>query len=136
MNQNIRILIVDPDEDTQDLFFRALVSQKHYQCFVAKNREEAEKILNTFPINLIILDVSIAIPSHFALLQEFTSLFPNTVVLVSGSIHHMRHLKDAVSMGANGYFVKPISLYSLRKIVTSFLRPLNMSPRGYNHVSS
>lgn len=136
MNENINILIVDPDEDMQDLFFRALANQKHFRCFVAHNKEEALKILSSFPIDLMLLDIGIVFQSYFAVLQEFLSNFPRTTILVNGSIHQMRHLKDAVSAGAHGYFVKPISLYSLRKIVSSFIRTSNLSPRSYTDVTS
>ncbi|MCX7823604.1 MAG: response regulator [Syntrophobacterales bacterium] len=136
MDRDINILIVDPDEDMQDLFFRALANQKNFRCFVAKDKKEAVRILNSFTIDLILLDISIVLPSHFDLVREFASLCPHAILIVNGSIHQMRHLKDSISMGAHGYFIKPISLYSLRKIVTSFAKKLNLSPESYEHVSS
>jgi response regulator of citrate/malate metabolism len=122
MSEKVRILIVDPDEDTQDFFFRALTTKNRFQCFVASKKEEARDILNAFPIDLILIDIGIAESSNFALLREILSRWTHTVVLLSGSIHQTRHMKDAVSMGAHGYIIKPISLYSLRKIVESYTR--------------
>jgi DNA-binding NtrC family response regulator len=136
MNRNIRILIVDSDEDMQDFFFRALASQKNFQCFVATDMDQTYKIMNAFPADPILLDINVVRPSYLLTLQKLLSLYPSTVVLITGSVHQMRQLKDAVSMGAHGYLVKPISLYSLRKIVLSHAKNSHLSTEGYNGVSS
>lgn len=135
MERNIRILIVDSDEDTQDFFFRALANQKNFQCFVASSMDQVHQILNAFPVDLILLDINVLHPPNLLALQELISLHPSTVMLITGSVHQVRHLKDAVSMGAHGYLVKPISLYSLRKIVDSYSKTFALSPEGYNNVS-
>ncbi|MEJ5301772.1 MAG: response regulator [Thermodesulforhabdaceae bacterium] len=124
MNGKVYILIIDPDEDTQDFFFRALTTQDRLQCFVSSTKEEAQSILNAFSIDLILMDIGIAGPPNFVTLREILSCWSHAVVLLTGSIHQTCHMKDAVSIGAHGYLIKPISLYSLRKIVNSFTKEI------------
>lgn len=51
----IKILIVDDDPDIRDVL-KLTLSEENYEVFEASDGEEALKIINAKPLNLVLLD--------------------------------------------------------------------------------
>ncbi len=116
----VYILILDPDRDMGELFRRSLEKRRNNRCLLTFDEQEALSILQSFPIHLMLVDITLLSRSHFQLLHRILSRSPHTILLADGYINHLDLLRYAVTKGAHGYFAKPISVEACRKIVETF----------------
>jgi DNA-binding response OmpR family regulator len=112
------ILILDPERDTAELFTRALETHtKNYKCYWVRTPQEARSLLSEISFNCVLADFTILEQDHFLLLDLIRGIPCGTTVIVDAYLNQKEHIKKALDMGANGYFIKPIMINSLRKLI-------------------
>jgi DNA-binding NtrC family response regulator len=112
------ILILDPERDTAELFTRALESHSEsYKCYWANSAHEARGLISTIPFNFVLADVSMLQQDRFLLLDSVKETGCETVVVANAYLNAEKDVGKALKMGAACYFIKPIMVNSLRKLI-------------------
>ncbi len=115
------ILILDPERDTAELFTRALESHSEgYNCYWVKDSQQARSLLSEIPFRFLLADVSMLLQDHFLLLDSIQETACRTVVIANAYLNERNNIKKAMEMGAAGYFIKPVMVSSLRKLIDDF----------------
>ncbi len=114
------ILILDPERDTAELFARALESYHSCKCYWVQTSPEAKSLLSEISFSFMLADIAILLRDRFMLLETIQELDCNTRVIVDGYLGEKENVKKALEKGACGYFIKPIMVSSLRKIIDDF----------------
>lgn len=117
------ILILDPERDTAELFSRALETHaQSCKCYWVQTPLEAGTLLSEIPFSFLLADFSTLQQDHFLLLEAIRNMDCKTQVIVDAYLNQKDHVKKALEMGATGYFIKPIMVNSLRKLIDDFSR--------------
>jgi DNA-binding NtrC family response regulator len=115
------ILILDPERDTAELFTRALESHgEGYNCYWVNNSQQAWSLLSEIPFSFLLADVSVLQQDHYLLLDSIKETPSRTVVIANAYPNEKSDIKKAMKMGAACYFMKPIMVSSLRKLIDDF----------------
>jgi len=115
------ILILDPERDTAELFARALESHSEgYKCYWVNTPQQARSLLSEIAFSFFLADASVLQQDHFLLLDHVQEMVCGTVVIVDAYINERSSIRKAMEMGAMGYFIKPIMVSSLRKLIDDF----------------
>ena len=115
------VLILDPESDTAELFSRALESHSEgYKCYWVKDSQQARSLLSEIPFCVLLADVSTLLQDCFLLMDSIQETRCRTVVIANAYLKEKNSIMKAMQMGAAGYFIKPIMVNSLRKLVDDF----------------
>ena len=126
-----RILVVDDEEPIRKLFAACLSDQ--YECDTAGSANEALERLAETPYSLVISDVMMPGRNGVELLREITSHYPETAVIMVSGVDRSQRVRDALSLGAADYLIKPCELEVLSIAVERALerRRLQCTARKY-----
>ncbi len=104
-----RLLIVDDDEMNRDLLSRMLF-RNGYEVMTAASGPETLEILDSQPVDLVLLDVMMPGSSGIDVLQRIRTKFPATAlpVIMVTALPESQGLVPAMRMGANDYITKPV----------------------------
>ncbi len=104
-----RLLVVDDDELNRDLLSRMLF-RNGYEVITAASGPETLEILDTQPVDLVLLDVMMPGTSGIDILQRIRTRFPANVlpVIMVTALPESQGLVAAMRMGANDYMTKPV----------------------------
>ncbi|MFZ2448501.1 MAG: response regulator [Syntrophobacteraceae bacterium] len=120
MNERQRrnILILDPERDTAELFMRALETHTNSsKCYWVQTSEDARELLSEISFNFVLADFSVLEHDHFLLLEAIRGAPCRTMVIVNAYLNQKDEIKQVLKLGATGYFIKPIMINSLRKLI-------------------
>lgn len=116
----IAVLIVDDDVSLRRLE-RMLLEREGYKILEAENGTAALNVLQSEPVDMVVLDVIMPDISGLDLLAEMRSI-PMTAkvpVLLCTSVSDRSQVTRALEYGINGYFLKPIVAKDFIKKVAS-----------------
>src|SRR3569832_1312340 len=102
------VLIVDDSRLTRSVFCRTL--SINYDCLTATSYEEANKLLKTRAIDVVVTDVIIPGLSGIELLRKVVDTYPQVEVIVVLSVDRPQRVVDALRIGAFDYLIKPCEL--------------------------
>jgi DNA-binding NtrC family response regulator len=111
---NGNILVVDDSEDMLEVLRRNL-TMKGYKTFTSPSAEEAIKMLESVPIDLVITDLKMPGIGGIELIKHVRANFKNIEVLVITGFPSIKGAVNAVKTGAEEYLVKSFTdeeLYS------------------------
>jgi DNA-binding NtrC family response regulator len=115
------ILILDPERDTAELFSRALENHRDgYKCYWVSNSQQARSLLGEIPFSFLLADVSILQNDHFLLLDSLQGMTFRTIVIANAYVNEKKGIRTAIEKGAAGYFIKPVMVCTLRKLIDDF----------------
>ncbi|MGC8493725.1 MAG: response regulator [Syntrophobacteraceae bacterium] len=121
MKSRRNILILDPERDTAELFSRALENHRDgYKCYWVDNVQQAGSLLCEIPFSFLLADVSTLQDDHFLLLDTLKAAATATIVIASGYLKEKRSIKAALERGVDGYFIKPVMVGTLRKLIDDY----------------
>ncbi len=80
----------------------------------------ASSLLSELPFNLMLADLSMLQKDQFSLLKSIQEMAPRMVVIVNAYAYQREGAKKAMTLGAKGYFLKPIMVGALRVLVDGF----------------
>src|SRR3989442_1136265 len=103
-----RILVVDDEEPVRNLF--AVCLSEQYDCTTAGSANEALERLAEDTYALVISDVMMPGRNGIELLREITSRYPQTAVIMVSGVDRSQRVRDALSLGAADYLIKPCEL--------------------------
>ena len=106
------ILIIDDEEDILTTC-QTILEDEGYDVEIAKNNNEAEKILESKNINLVFLDVWLPNVDGLDILSHIKEKYPSTVVIMMSGHAGVETAVRATKMGAYDFLEKPISISKL-----------------------
>ena len=117
------ILFVDdevPIRETLTLYFKA----KGIAVSTAESGEEAIRMLEETPFNLVILDLKLGDENGLDLLERFKKMQPSLpVIMFTSQGEDPELVTEALAKGANAYMSKSESLDQLMKEVERAMQP-------------
>jgi DNA-binding response OmpR family regulator len=118
------VLVVD-DQIGIVSFLYEFFASKGYSVLQATNGNKAVQIVKTEHPTIVLLDIRLGWGKDgLEVLKEIKEISPETRVIMMTSISDEEVIKEAFSLGAEDYIVKPFSLSYLEKVV--MLKILNV----------
>lgn len=129
-----RILLIDDDESILSLERSILTSQGH-EALLADDPQEGIKILQVYPVDLIIVDVNMPRMNGF----QFANYVKNSAEYKAPHIAFLttraesKDVVRAIEIGADFYLTKPIQREEYLKKIGDFFEKHPPSPRSVIH---
>jgi DNA-binding response OmpR family regulator len=120
MNDRLRILVVDDDEDIR-LLLRELLERAGYVVDEAPDGRQALRQLYTRPPSLVILDVTMPDMDGYQTLERIRDLSDVPVVMLTARSQELEKVRG-LSAGADDYVAKPFGRQELLARVQALLR--------------
>ncbi len=122
--ENLRVLVVDDNQDIRDLVVHIL-SADGFNVFAAVDGENALAILNSNSVNLVLLDVMMPGKSGLDVLREIRSGSNKKIrdipVMMITAKSSTEDIDKALELGATSYIVKPFRATTIREKVRAIL---------------
>jgi sigma-B regulation protein RsbU (phosphoserine phosphatase) len=106
-----RVLVLDDEEDTRDLFqqkFRHQISNKIYEFSFSSYPEEALKLLKEQAFDVFVSDINVAGMDGISLISQLRKEYPLMKSIVISAYGDMNTLRAVMRGGAHDFVVKPI----------------------------
>jgi DNA-binding NtrC family response regulator len=103
----ITICVVDDDKNFQ-FTIKKILKKNHYEVISARTRKEAEAVLDTADINVLILDQNLPDGTGFDILQTLTDKGHSIPVIFVTGFSEIDFAIKAMQMGAIDYITKPL----------------------------
>lgn len=108
-----KILIIE-DEKAQRILTSAILTRLGYTPFCAPNGEQAIKIVEKLPIDLLLLDLVMEPGMNgFDTFQEIRKMYPQQKVVITSGYHDHPDRDKIASQGVTNYLPKPIKITHL-----------------------
>jgi len=121
MTKPPKILIVDDEQDTRELFATVLAAEG-YQITVAEDGARALSLFKTDTFDLVITDLKMPGSDGLQLLREIRKSGSNADVITATGYGEVDSYISAMSLGAVEYIHKPVRVKELRDIVQLVLK--------------
>ncbi len=127
-----KILVVDDEKDITDLLSEYL-ELEGYEVLKANDAEEAEKILSSQEISLMLTDIRMPKKSGIELLKEAKRKYCDLEVVMISALRDINMAIEAMKAGAFSYLLKPFNLSDVSMNVKNALekRRLILENRRY-----
>ncbi len=114
-----KILVVDDNASVREAIKAAL--NQNYDIITASNALQAYRYLSENKVALVLLDIKMPKICGLEALKEIKNNYPETVVVMMTAYALDDTVKKAMSLGANGFIMKPFDIYELRNFVDNIL---------------
>lgn len=117
MNKNAKILLVD---DVQGIvtFAQSVLNGLGFQSVdTACEVKEALGMVMKHKHDVIFLDINLPVENDISLISQIQSISPNTQVVMCSSQSNDDQVKEAISAGADGFLVKPITEFNMSSVI-------------------
>ena len=114
------ILVVDDEPGIRETIQDA-IQYAGYACWTVANGEEALKLLEVKPIDLLIADIRMPGLDGFALTSIVKETYDTDVILITGYGKDFQY-EEAIEKGASEFILKPVRLQELLVRVKRVLR--------------
>lgn len=119
--QQKKILVVD-DSETMRQMVSMTLQRSGFKILTAENGAKAlQMIKETNDLNLVITDINMPVMSGLQLLKNLRDENKDISVIILTTESEERMKKEAVSLGAMGWIVKPFKPTNLSDIVSRVL---------------
>ena len=119
-NGKAHILVVDDDPAILDLFRRAMILAGH-RCSAANSGNQALKILNQAPVDVLITDINMPGMDGIELADNVLRRFSTDVVVITGQAKAYQY-DDIINIGASDFVEKPVSIQEIILRIKRVLR--------------
>jgi two-component system NtrC family response regulator len=121
-----RVLIVE-DEDLMRELLVKILSGENYRLYQAASAEQALKLLQEQPMDLILTDLKLKAMDGLKLLSEARALDPDILVIVMTAYASVETAVEAMRKGAYDYITKPFINDELRVMLRRALDQRHLS---------
>lgn len=128
MTEKINILIVDDEPRVVDEIEEFLTAKK-FKVFKAGAPSVAFKLLDRYPINIVILDIKLPEMDGLQVLLKIKSQYPEIEVIMISGHGDMDTVIQAMRNGATDYFAKPFRLFDINNAITRTQRYLELNKK-------
>ncbi|GBF35668.1 sporulation initiation phosphotransferase Spo0F [Desulfocucumis palustris] len=116
-----KLLVVDDQSGVRRLLYETFIDEG-YEVDTASGGIEALKKISAQPPDLILLDIKMPVMNGLATLREIRKAFPELTVVMMTAYGELDMLKDAKSLNAKHYLIKPFDLDEVRYLVKGLLK--------------
>lgn len=120
----MNILMIDDEKEISDILAYYLKNEQ-YTVWTAKNTCEGRRIIEKYPIDLLLLDVMLPDTDGFSFLQEIRYTYQFPVIMVTAKIEDIDKI-NGLTLGADDYITKPFNPLEVVARVKSQLRRATM----------
>ena len=117
----IRILVIDDDEEICGLLYQAL-TEKGHKVKTALDGATGVSICHSFNPHVILLDVMLPGQSGIEVLQDIFDIDNQVKVLMISGMLDLNAAREAIKMGATDYITKPIEFKALDNYITDLVK--------------
>jgi len=121
----LNLLIVDDEVSTRDVC-RDVASEAGLQVYVAATTEEAQEILDQYPIDIVVTDLQVPQVGGLELLKRIRAGNPEIVVMVLTQYGTIATAIEATRLGATDYVTKPFHVDELRAKIDRVVHSIEM----------
>lgn len=119
----ISVLIVEDDPMVAEINKRCVSAVDGFSVVgIARNAEEAKRLLESFKVDLILLDVYMPGGSGINFLKQLRRLGYNVDVIMITADNQSKDVEEALRYGVVDYLIKPFDLVRLRSSLCNYLR--------------
>ncbi len=114
-----RVLVVDDDQETVDLL-QEILAKEGYQVATAGDGHAALALVSRTsnePPDVVITDLQMPGMDGLALLSEFRTRLPDTLVILATAYGSLKTAVDGIKAGAFDYLSKPFIVNEIRLVV-------------------
>lgn len=122
--EDLKVLIVDDDQDVADVFEAALQSEGALTQ-VCMNGNEAVRLCHEEPPDLVLLDMMLPGRSGFLVLERIKGFVDSPAVIMVTANEGRRHQAYAESLGVDGYMLKPVPLAKLVETIEAVMKRID-----------
>jgi len=124
-----RILVVDDSADTLEVIERNLTS-KNLRVFKAFSVDEAVKVLEATPVDVVVTDLKMPGASGIDLIRHVRENYKDTEVMMITGYPSVEGAVEAVKTGAEEYLAKPFTDEELFAAIDRAIEKLHMRRAG------
>lgn len=114
------ILIVDDEKHTREGLRQAL--EDDYEIFVARDAEEAFKLLDSEPFDVVLTDLRMSGKSGLRVIDKTLTLNPRPVCIMMTAYGSVDNAVEAMKRGAFDFLTKPVNLEKLEILIKRALQ--------------
>lgn len=118
--KNIKILVVD-DEENIRLLFKEELEEEHYQVEVASNGYDALEKLKNAHFDLVVMDIKMPGMDGIQALNEIKNINKDQPVILCSAYGEFK--QDFSSWVSDGYIVKSADTSELKQTIKNVLNP-------------
>ncbi|MEA1919087.1 MAG: response regulator [Campylobacterota bacterium] len=120
----LNILVVDDSSIIRKTLSSKLIAMGHTVVAQAKSGKEAIEMYGEHMPDLVTMDITMPIMSGIEALKEIRKLYKNVKVIMVTSHGEEKLVMDAISSGAKGYILKPITQEKLEEAISKLFPEL------------
>ncbi|MBO7537445.1 MAG: SpoIIE family protein phosphatase [Alphaproteobacteria bacterium] len=116
MADSIKILVLDDEEDTKDLFqqeFRHQIERGDYSFYFSVSSDEVSNMLEKESFDIFITDINIAGFDGINFIGQLKTTYPLMKTIVTSAYGDMNTLRAVMRSGAHDFVIKPIDFQDL-----------------------
>jgi DNA-binding response OmpR family regulator len=125
------LLIID-DKKSHSHFLQWILSDEHYQTYIANSFSEALKLLGKYTFDLVLLDLMMPESDGFKILDYLKKdmWLKNIPVIVVSARSDRESIEACLRKGAVDYIVKPYNSWDLKNKIAIILgmKPTSTAP--------
>ncbi|MBE6447121.1 MAG: response regulator [Alphaproteobacteria bacterium] len=125
MLESAKILVLDEEEDTADLFqqsFRKHISKNAYSFSFVKSKKEAEELLACADFDVFIIDIAVLAFDVSGFIKQISTNYPFLETIIVSAYNDVNILRDVMRCGAHDFVAKPIDFQDFKNVVENALR--------------
>lgn len=115
-----KILAVDDEKQVRE-FMKDFLEDHGFEVRVAGSGQEALKQAEKFQPDLMLLDVQMPGMDGLEVLKQVKNSWPHIRVIMVTGIDARETIEKVLSLGADNYMIKPLSLARLKQMVKEVL---------------
>ncbi|GHT90563.1 fused response regulator/phosphatase [Alphaproteobacteria bacterium] len=111
-----KILVLDDEDDTEDLFtqkFRHQIAENQYEFAFATSLEQVEERLDKSKFDIFVLDINVDGMDGISLISNMKEKYPLMRAVVISAYGDMNTLRSVMRGGAHDFVIKPIDFRDL-----------------------
>jgi DNA-binding response OmpR family regulator len=124
MDTQLKIALVEDNDDLRDLLMRDLIGAK-YAVLAASCAEELDQLSAENLFKLLVLDLNLPGESGIDIARRYKQSNPNIYIIMLTARTQLEEKVEGYSAGADVYLTKPISSEELLAAIGSISRRLN-----------
>ena len=129
--EEIKILLVEDEKKIAESLKKGLTEQ-HYHVEVAYDGIIGKKLFETFPFDLIILDINLPGMNGYDLCREIRKKSEQIPVIMLTALSATDDKIEGFDAGADDYIVKPFDFKELLVRIRALLKRINQMPKSGN----
>lgn len=124
------VLIVDDEKHTREGLMLAL--EEEYDVYLASDAEEAFRIMESEPLDVVLTDLRMAGKSGMKVIEQAITLPHRPIVIMMTAYGNVETAVEAMKRGAYDFLTKPVSIEKLEILIRRALQSRNVEKEVTN----